>query len=140
MKKMTLPLAVVAFMLIPTMLLAQPPRPPRGQMPQARAQVAAPPARPTMQVHNPPRPVVVQNQYAHPQHRPPVVVHPHQYPYPAYYPPVVQPRVVVAAPVMPAPVIAAPVVIPYNYYPPVSSGFSLTIGGRNGVFSIGTGY
>lgn len=136
MKKLALTLTVVAVMLIPTLLLAQPPRPRPGQMHQVRPHPAPAPARPTMHVHAPARPAVIHTQPGHLQHRPPVVVRPH---HPTvYHAPVVHPGVVVAS----------PAVVPYNYYSPyylpyyspVSSGFSLTVGGRNGVFSIGTGY
>ena len=156
MKKFTLTLTIVGIALIPTLLLAQPPRPhaypPVAQppRPQAYPQFAQPAqvARPTMQVHVPTPPPPMHNQRVV-VNRPPVGAHPAPYyqPHfqPPHHPPVVQPRVVVvpqvvAPPVIAAPVIAPPVVVPgyYDYYAPVSNGFSLTIGGRNGVFNIST--
>ena len=135
MKKFALLLTVVGFVLIPTLLLAQPPRP------QHRQQLAPPPqtARPTMQVHVPPS--TVHNSYYGP-HRPPYASYPP--PHSPYYrppmpPPVVRPQVVVVPQVIAPPPVIAPAVIVPGYYPPVTSGFSLTIGGQNGVFSIASG-
>ena len=136
MKKFALLLTFVGAVLIPTLLLAQPPRP------QMRPQVVQPPqtVRPTMQVHVPPPPV--HNTYYN-LHRPPVSSYhtPYYRPpvHPPVHPPIVQPRVIVVPQVIaPPPVIAPAVVVPSGYYPPMNSGFSLTIGGTNGVFSIST--
>ena len=131
MKKLTLALTVVALALIPTLIFAQPPRP--GHRPQTRPQVVHPSARPTMQVHAPARPAFGPSHpgHGHVPHRPPVAVHSHHsHHHPAYYPPVVHPGYVVA------PHVVAPYNYYPNYYPHVNNGFSLTIGGRNGAFSI----
>ena len=135
MKKFSLLLTVVGFVLIPTLLLAQPPRP------RYHPQIAQPiqNARPTMQVHVPPQ--AVHNSYYGP-HRPPVA--PQHTPNasfyrPPMYPPVVRPQVVVVPQVIAPPPVIAPAVVVPGYYPPMTSGFSLTIGGQNGVFSIATG-
>ena len=137
MKKFALLLTVVGFVLIPTLLLAQPPRP------QSRPQVAQPPkpSRPTMQVHVPQPPV--QNSYfGHP--RKPVVAahtaHTAHAPYyrPPMHPPIGPPRVIVVPQVIAPPPVMAPTVVVPGYYPTGGSGFSLTIGGQNGVFSIST--
>ena len=133
MKKLVLSLAVVGLALFPTLLLAQPPRPPM------RPQIAHPAvtARPAMQVHvsHPPalnhiysaqRPPIVANHAPYHQHTP-------------IYPPVVRPQVIVVPQVIAPPPVIAPAVVVPGYYPPINSGFALTIGGQNGVFSISTG-
>ncbi|MCL2119720.1 MAG: hypothetical protein FWH27_14990 [Planctomycetaceae bacterium] len=129
MKKLTLAFIVIGLAFIPTLLMAQPPRPRPGQMPYGRPQTVQPSVRPTMQVHTPPRPAPIPSHSVYGPHRPPVV-----------HTPVVRPHVIVVPQV-----VAPPVVAPYypvypGYYPPINSGFALTIGGKNGVFSIATGY
>ena len=140
MKKLTFVFSVVALAMIPTLLLAQPPRPRSGQTPHAQSVVVQPAARPTLQVHTPSPQVVTRGPAAGQHHHPAY--------HPAYRPTVVQPRVVVLPPVIAsppmitAPIVTPAVVTPYypGYYYPSGNGFSLTIGGRNGVFSLSTGY
>ena len=130
MKKLTLVFTVFALALIPSLLLAQPPRPRPGQMPHGQPQAIHSTVHPTMQVHTASYPPP----HGHMAHRPPVhspMVHPH-----AVAPHVVAPYVV--APQVVAPYAVAPCY--HDYYAPAGHGFSLTIGGRSGVFSISTGY
>ncbi len=139
MKKLALFSIFVAFALIPTLLLAQPPRPRHDQMPHGRPPMAHPSARPTMQVHVPPRAEPVRSYQRYDHYRPasPPAYYGHHGHYgPAYYPPVARPNVVVVPQV-----VAAPVIAPcyHDYYAPVGTGFSLTLGGRNGAISVYSG-
>ena len=129
MKNLTLAFTIVTFALIPSLLLAQPPRPRPGQMPQTQPHAFQSSGRPTMQVHVPAHPVPIHSHSGYGPHRPPMV-----------HTPVVHPRVVVVPQVVATPVVAPYYPIYPGYYPQVSNGFSLTIGGRNGVFSISTGH
>ena len=137
MKKFALTLTIFGIALIPTLIYAQPPRPQvQPPRPPVYPHIAQPAqvVRPTMQVHVPTPPPPMHSQRVV-VNRPPVGAHPAPYYQPPHHPPVVQPRVVVVPQVV-APPIVTPVYNPY--YAPVSSGFSLTIGGRNGIFSIST--
>jgi len=146
MKKLSLLLIVFGLAMIPAALIAQPPRPYYpGQMlrPQPHAMqthVVSSVARPTMQVSTPPRPMPV---HASPVivQRPPVIVHRPPVMVTAPYPSgnYTQPVVTYSTPVQPR-IVVSPVYVPTypQYYTPAGSGFSLTIGGPSGVFSIAT--
>ena len=134
MKKLTLSFTVVALALIPFLLFAQPPRKHSGPIPHAQPVVVQPAARPTLQVHAPAPQAIARGGSSIAHHS-------------VYRPTVVQPRVVVmpqvfAPAVVATPIVTPTVVTPYypGYYYPSGSGFSLTIGGRSGVFSISSGY
>ena len=143
MKKMTLTLAVLSVALVPTLLMAQPPRPHSSQVPQGRPQ---PVQNSTMRVHVPQQAVparnILPNRGPHqiPTHQvaPYRSPQPRAYYSPGYYPlPHPQPYLVPQSVVV-VPQVVPPVVTPY-YYVPVQSGVSLTIGGKHGSISIYSG-
>lgn len=140
MKKFALPLTVIGIALIPTLIFSQPPRPHvQPPRPQIHPQIAQPTqvSRPTMQVHVPATPPPMYGQRVV-VNRPPAVAFPAPYFQPPLHPQVAPPRVVVVPQVIAPPPVIAPAVVLPGYYPQVNNGFSLTIGGTNGFFSIST--
>lgn len=134
MKKLALSLIVLSVFLLPTALLAQPPRPHSSQVHGRPG--AAMPGHSAMQVHVPQRMEPVRSYHRFETRRPPMP--PPRYVQP-YYPPVVRPGVVVVPQVVTPQIVAPQVVTPY-YYAPAPSGFSLSIGGQRGGVSIYSGY
>lgn len=128
MKKLALSLIVLSVFLLPTLLLAQPPRPRGGDVPHGRPVAARHGHHGSMQVHVPPRPEPVRSYHRYETRRPPMPP-PHHHGHHHHYPPVVRPGVVVVP----------QVVTPY-YVAPAPSGFSLSIGGHHGGISVYSGF
>ena len=135
MKKIVLSLIVLSVFLLPTALLAQPPRPHQGYGHQGRPGVARPGHHTSLQVHVPPRVDYRHYETRRPPMPPPYAPYygPHHGHYHGHYHPpvVVQPEVIV---------------VPRRYVPAVggvavsSGGVSVSVGGPRGGFSFYSGY
>ena len=129
MKKFALSLIVLSVFLLPTALLAQPPRPYHGYGTQGRPGVARPRHHTNLQVHVPPRVEPARGYHRFETRRPPMP--PPYAPYYGYHhghyhPPVVHPGVIV--------------VPRYSGVSVGPGGVSVNVGGPRGGFSFYSGF